>query len=546
MQGVLETFIRVFLTPQHRYADRYDILRARLTMFLCLLDVITNAFLIIAVLVSPVDGLQRVITVNLISLLIGVAGYLLASTGRLALAGLIVLIPLAVGAIEAQALGEVLLTIPILYAALMYGWVGVTIVTVIEIVALVTTTLNSIQVGNAEPLAGYFALVNSVVLVIVAVFLAAVVQALVNISRLGTRLLTQLRATAEIAQTTVSAQTQDELLSRIANYIRDRFGFYQVQIFLTTSDHRFATLVASTNERGQAMQQRGYRVAIGAPSVVGQVSLLGEAVNVTRADNQAAPLSETDQSIRSEVGLPLVAEDQILGVLDVQSTLPKAFSAEDVESLRIVAAQVSLGIRNSQVFEEQKTALNENRRLFLEAEVNLREMQRLNQRLTGEAWEDYLKAQRVGAIGYTVINNQLRADTAWTDPLAQAAGSRRPVILTNNGRQVIAVPVELRGKAIGAIEVETDTLLRQTETLEMLQSVAQRLALSIDNARLFEQAQELAQQELEVNTISARLQGVNTMEEIVKMTVDELSRALGADHASIRLGAIAKNGSKSA
>jgi GAF domain-containing protein len=70
----------------------------------------------------------------------------------------------------------------------------------------------------------------------------------------------------------------------------------------------------------------------------------------------------------------------------------------------------------------------------------------------------------------------------------------------------------------------------------MLQSVAQRLALSIDNARLFEQTQDLAQQELQVNAISAKLQGVTNMNELVKIAISELGRALGAKEASIRLG----------
>jgi GAF domain-containing protein len=80
--------------------------------------------------------------------------------------------------------------------------------------------------------------------------------------------------------------------------------------------------------------------------------------------------------------------------------------------------------------------------------------------------------------------------------------------------------------------------VRQSGALEMLQSVAQRLALSIDNARLFEQAQELAQQEFEVNTISARIQGATSMDEIAELAISELGRILGAEQASIRLGVL--------
>jgi GAF domain-containing protein len=110
------------------------------------------------------------------------------------------------------------------------------------------------------------------------------------------------------------------------------------------------------------------------------------------------------------------------------------------------------------------------------------------------------------------------------------------VVAEQGERQIVAVPVELRGQPIGAIEVEIDDSARQNDALEMLQSVAQRLALSIDNARLFEQAQDLAQREREVNAISVRLQAASDMEDLARTALQELSRALGAQSASIRLG----------
>ncbi|HVO41958.1 MAG TPA: GAF domain-containing protein [Aggregatilineales bacterium] len=541
MQSLLGTFARIFLTPQHRYADRFDQMRARLTMLVCLFIVTSSAGLSIGLVATPITAYTNLaVAATLLVFFIGLVCYIMTSSGRVRAAGLILLTLMLVGlgALSPVTFALLVLPLPVLYAAIMFQWPGLLLVLVLEAVSLAINTYSAVVSGTADQTFYFSAAVNLVVMVVSGLIVGSVMQALHTENRLILRLTAQLRATSEIAQTTVTAANQGDLLTRIVNYLRDRFGFYQVQIFLIESEHRYATLVATTSDEGRALQQRGYRVAIGGQTVVGQVALLGEAVNASQGDPSAAPLSDTDHDIRSEVGLPLTVGDQLLGVLDVYSKLPRAFSSEDVENLRTIATQVSLGIRNAQIFDEQKDALNENRRLFLEAELNLREMQRLNQRLTGEAWDQYLKAQPVGAIGYTVTNNQIHTDTAWTPTLAQAASTHRPVIISSEGRNIVAVPVELRGKPIGAIEVETDSTTRQTETLEMLQSVAQRLALSIDNARLFEQTQELAQQELEVNTISARLQGINTMDEIIKVTVDELSRALGAEQASIRLATL--------
>jgi hypothetical protein len=56
---------------------------------------------------------------------------------------------------------------------------------------------------------------------------------------------------------------------------------------------------------------------------------------------------------------------------------------------------------------------------------------------------------------------------------------------------------------------------------------------------LFEQTQELAQQEFELNSISAKIQGITDVQELVKVALHELSSAINADTASIRLGELA-------
>jgi GAF domain-containing protein len=227
----------------------------------------------------------------------------------------------------------------------------------------------------------------------------------------------------------------------------------------------------------------------------------------------------------------------VLGALDIQSVRPNAFPKEVIESLSILAAQVGAAAFSAQQAESYRTALSDTRRMLFETEINLAEARRLNQRLTGQAWEDYLKARSLQTVGYTLSESRMQRDTSWTPALEQAALHRRPVLaMTAANRQLVAVPIELRGRSIGAIEVELGSATRRTETLEVLQALAQRLALSIDNARLFEQAQELARRELEVNAISTNLQAINDIDGLARATLQELSRALGAVQASIYIG----------
>ena len=102
----------------------------------------------------------------------------------------------------------------------------------------------------------------------------------------------------------------------------------------------------------------------------------------------------------------------------------------------------------------------------------------------------------------------------------------------------------LRGEVIGAIEVEAGAE-NNPETVEMVQAVAQRLALSLENARLYEATLQAAAQEQRINDIAARFQSVATVDELLRITLTELSETLGAERGSIRLGRFnAENGSE--
>ncbi len=555
MRSIFSEIYNALFAPRYRYADSHDQMRARVTLLFSMLFLIGTALDLLTLIATAwradLDFNNRALTAIVIALLyqLAVIGFVHLGGIRVA-SGLLFLFlmgsTLATVAGGVQSPFTLTLALPLVYASLIWYWPGSLLSTLLVGVMVGIVGVLQVQGRIVSPLlpverVPLQTLITLSILAVVGLMCAAFANELQHAIRHITRLLIRLRATAEVAtQATVTMTDRSELLKRTTYYIRDRFGFYHVQLFLIDPDRKYAVLAASTSDAGDTLLQRGYRLSISSQSTIGQAIVTGEPtiVSIDEAAGLPQHLQELSHDMRSELALPLIVGDQIIGVLDVQSARPGAFSQEDVDSLSTVATHVSVAIHNAQLFEEQRAALNENRRLFLEAELHLREVQRLNQRLTGEAWDDYLKSRNTEAIGFTLVNNNLRQDTAWTPSLQQAASKRRPVVISDGERQIVAVPVELRGRAIGAIEVEMSTAVRQSDALEMLQSVAQRVAMSIDNARLFEQAQELAQQELEVNAISTKIQSVTAMDEIIETAVGELSRALGAHQASIRLGQI--------
>lgn len=348
-----------------------------------------------------------------------------------------------------------------------------------------------------------------------------------------------LQASAEIGQELSSLLDIRQVFSRSVDLIRDRFGYYHVQVFMVDAAGEQAELVASTGDVGQKLLAQRHKLAVGSGSVIGRVTRFGEPV-IARA-NQRNTIHRPNPLLphtKSELAIPILDGEKIIGALDVQSMLANAFQAEDVQALQTVANLLATSIRNARLFEAQNRSVQEQQRLFLESEANLREIQRLNQQLTRAGWVDYVRDPS-SVRGVTLRENRVVPDTDWTDTLIEASQAHRPVVREANGKPaVVAVPVLLRGEVIGAIEVEPGTDSGQASTVEMVEAVAQRLAISLDNARLFEEAQAATAQEQRINSIVTRYQEATTVDELLRITLTELSQSLGAQQGAIRLGRV--------
>ncbi len=448
---------------------------------------------------------------------------------------------LSVSGIESPFL--LVLALPLAFAGLAIGsrWVGAITVFYIASVAIVGIT----QINNVNSLAGPLVDASAGLTVVydigILLFYSGLLSVLVGQQQRSSvraeRVVAQLRTTAQLAQTASSILELNLLLEFAVNFIRDQFAFYHVQVFLIDTDRRYATLLASTGEAGQALLQRGHRLAVGSQSIIGRVTQNG--TPVVALDTQGDALHRTNELLpqtRSELAIPLIVGEQIIGALDVQSTRPDAFSQADIDAMQIVASQVGISIRNAQLFEQQRDALQTNERLLVASDINLREIQQLNQRLTEAAWTDYLDSHARSMMGITLQNSQLMVDNQWTNSLVQAARERRSVFSKTEGKQIVSVPIKLGERVIGAMEVETSSDAQPAELVDLVESVSARLSLSLENARLFEQSQMLAQQELTVNAITAKMQVSSNVDDLMRVTLTELGRALNANYGAVRLG----------
>jgi len=223
----------------------------------------------------------------------------------------------------------------------------------------------------------------------------------------------------------------------------------------------------------------------------------------------------------SEMALPLVVGQRIIGVLDLQSTTESAFDEQDLEIMRTLADQVSIAIENARLFSETRHALSEARAVYGQ--------------YMRQSWEQ-LPDER-SAYGYRYSG--MKADPLHA-PLdlseIQAATQTGQMVAPTSKSPNIAVPLKLREEVIGVLDIRSANPSRQWSDNEIavVQAVAERVALALENARLFEETTRRADRERTVSEITTRIRSTNDPQLMLKTALDELKRVLGADDILVR------------
>lgn len=336
-----------------------------------------------------------------------------------------------------------------------------------------------------------------------------------QINRQVRRRALQLEALAQVTQTITSVHNLQELLPRIAAVISEHFNFYHVGLFLLDEANEYAVLSATNSEGGRKMLKRKHRLKVGEQGIVGNVTLTGKPRIAMDVGEDAVFFDSPElPETHSEMALPLKSQDRIIGALDVQSTESNAFTDEDIQMLSLLANQVSLAIENTRLFEETRKALTES--------------QAISRQATREAWRRLPAEQHL--IGY-------RYNLAGATPLEEPVELTEKTSGRSNGRQKesnrIVVPIELRGETIGTLVIQSPSSEMNQDQLDLIKAVAERVAISAENARLFDETTRRAERERLVSDITGKIRSVNDPQAMMQIAMEELRNALGASRVEI-------------
>jgi GAF domain-containing protein len=232
---------------------------------------------------------------------------------------------------------------------------------------------------------------------------------------------------------------------------------------------------------------------------------------------------------RAELAVPLIIGDRVIGALDVQSKEPDAFSDDLVTVLQTMADQIAIAIENA--------------RLYQESLRRVADIEAANRRATLAAWQDYIRVLRSSSLTRDAgVPDETTRDSEAISALRQQAIATGAVAIgqpTARATIPVAVPLILRGQILGAVEWELPQQTFNDEKIELARELANRLAVSMDNARLFQESQRNAERERLVNAIAARLTTQTSIDSILQLAVREVGQALRVPNVSIRLRPIA-------
>ncbi len=337
----------------------------------------------------------------------------------------------------------------------------------------------------------------------------------------------QLQTVSDVARSITTAQQLDYLLDQVTGLISERFNFYHVGIFLLDELGEFAVLRAANSEGGKRMLARQHRLKVGQVGIVGYATGVGEPRIATDVGEDSVYFNNPDLPLtRSEMALPLKTGEVIIGALDVQSTTANAFSTEDIELFSILADQVAVAIMNNRLYEETTQAL---------AEVQDLHRQYLRQEWQRESSERARKSYMYTPQGTIAIDEVRRPEIE--KAFASGEVVENTSIEPDAPDSTVAVPILLRGEPIGVIHMQEKEKSRtwNEEELAAIQSVADQIALAMENVRLLQETTRRSERDRKVLEITSKIRSTNDLGEMLSVAVEELQRSLNATRAQVIL-----------
>lgn len=324
----------------------------------------------------------------------------------------------------------------------------------------------------------------------------------------------QLGIVGEIAAQATSLAEPDAMLQRMVQLVQEHFGYYQVCVMLFDAARGELEMRAVAGPASSSFQPGARRLARG--GLIALAARQGATVLSGDVKRDARYLPDPgDSAPNSELCIPLVSGDSVLGVLDVESVKLNAFAASDVAALETLANQIAVALekaRSLQAAQRQTEELDTLRRVSLDL-IGEREtgallqsiVERASQLLRADGGSVYTFDAGRGELICEVSHNEPRdytgvrlkvgeglagkvvqnGEAMFVSDYTQWSG-RSPQFEGEPPRALLCVPLVWQARVLGTITLHRRLTTRgfDASDLRLANLFAAQAAMALENARL--------------------------------------------------------------
>jgi PAS domain S-box-containing protein len=334
----------------------------------------------------------------------------------------------------------------------------------------------------------------------------------------------QLAALNDIARDMTGLLELDELCTTVCQQLHLRFGYYCVSVLIVDPTASELILRAIVCDIELKLEPGKFRMSIG-KGIIGRAAETGSflLVNDTHRNPDFIPPEGLD--IRSELAIPLQADQRILGVLNVDSLQLGAFDDSDVAVLTTVTDQLALALEKARLYDEARRRAEQLETLYQVSRdlTTLHDLDSLLYQIAKRAIQ-LLNADKGGIYLYRPEQRLLEwvvaiGENIWQRGVTLKRGeglsgriwdTGQPLIVENyrtwSGKSpkwidlddmiVLGVPIQWGADFLGVLNIGATTGLRKfgDEDVALLAQFATQAAIAIENARLYQTTRSQAQQ----------------------------------------------------
>lgn len=373
----------------------------------------------------------------------------------------------------------------------------------------------------------------------------------------------QLSLIADVSKSVSASLDLNTLMENVAALIHDRFGYPHVNLFTVHQNRRLIAYVAGSGAR--TGESSGYTLSLDdAQGIIPWVAREGQTIMAgdVLKDKRYRPSPFPPGNTRSELCVPLLYDNEVVGVLDIQSDKVNTFTGDDRLIFEAVADNIAIAIHNADLYrsEQWRRQVGESLREvagLVSANVGVDDvleavLDELDRNLPVDIsaiWlfdndELYLAACRncdENLLEQTLYDNPDAYDGMMSVLYSDAPVIRKPTDplwvtgLTagfDPSYSALAVPLRIGDRPLGVITLAHHTPGRYGHEAQMMTTTfASYAAVAIENARLYDSAQEQAYASAALLQVAQAVVSLNDLDEILGTIIRIMPILVGIERA---------------